>query len=153
MQYKVLKEWQLIEPVVSSMGYELVAIERLRQAKHETLRVYIDKPEGINVDDCAAVSHQLSGVLDVEELISRAYDLEISSPGLNRPLFKMEDFQRFTGQDTKIRLIMPLDGRRNFKGTIIGVEGNNVLVQVDQQRFELPFDQIEQARLVPEINF
>ncbi len=93
---------QLFEPVIQSMGYELVGIEFSDGNRHGTLRVYIDREAGVNIDDCAAISHQISAILDVEEPIQQAYDLEISSPGIDRPLFYQKDYERFTGRMAKI---------------------------------------------------
>jgi ribosome maturation factor RimP len=145
------KEWKIVEPVVESMGYELVGVELMRHGRECTLRVYIDKPAGITLDDCAAVSHQLSGVMDVEDPIQSAYRLEISSPGLDRPLFKVGDFERFAGATARIKLAVPLEGRRNFTGILSGVQDGRVKVQVDEQMFELNFEHIERARLVPQL--
>ena len=92
----------LFEPVIQSMGYELVGVEFLDGTQHGTLRVYIDHENGIGVDDCVAISHQISGILDVEEPIQQAYDLEVSSPGINRPLFKAKDYEQFCGHLAKI---------------------------------------------------
>lgn len=150
MEQSNSKEWKIVEPVVESMGYELVGVELMRHGRDCTLRVYIDKPAGITLDDCAAVSHQLSGVMDVEDPIQLPYRLEISSPGLDRPLFKAADFERFAGATAKIKLAVPLTGRRNFTGVLSGVQDGRVRVEVDGEIFELDFDHIERARLVPQ---
>jgi len=141
---------ELLSPVVISLGYEFVGMEYLPQGQHSLLRIYIDKPEGITVDDCGTVSHQLSGVLEVEDPISGHYVLEVSSPGLDRPLFKFGDFERFSGNNVQIRLQVPLDGRRNFKGLLQGVqtEGQLVDVEIDDEVISLPWDRIEKARLI-----
>ncbi len=142
----------LISPVVLSLGYEFVGLEYLPQGKHSLLRIYIDKPEGITVDDCGTVSHQVSGVLEVEDPIKGHYVLEVSSPGLDRPLFKLEDFERFSGHHVQIKLQIPLNGRRNFKGLLQGVQvaDQRVELAVDEEIFSLPWDRIEKARLVVE---
>jgi ribosome maturation factor RimP len=132
------------------MGYEFVGVEYVGQGGRNTLRVYIDTPAGITLEDCEAVSHQVSGLLDVENPISDAYDLEVSSPGLDRPLFKIEDFEQFAGQRVKIRLAVPLDGRRNFTGQLLGVETDLVCIEVDGEIFKLVYEQIERARLAPQ---
>ncbi|HEX5055794.1 MAG TPA: ribosome maturation factor RimP [Gammaproteobacteria bacterium] len=150
MEQSNSKEWKIVEPVVESMGYELVGVELMRHGRECTLRVYIDKPAGVTLDDCAAVSHQLSGVMDVEDPIQSAYRLEISSPGLDRPLFKAADFERFAGSAARIKLAVPLAGRRNFTGILSGMQDGRVKVQVDGEIFELNFDHIERARLVPQ---
>ena len=104
------------------MGYELVGVQMLNAGKHgKTLRIYIDHADGITLDDCAAVSHQFSGVLDVEDPVSGNYDLEVSSPGLDRPLFVAEHFARFTGEQVKIRTLSPHDGRRKLSGELKGI--------------------------------
>jgi len=143
---------QLFEPVIESMGYELVGVEFSGGSGHGTLRVYIDREQGVSVDDCAAISHQVSGILDVEEPIKQAYDLEISSPGIDRPLFKLTDFERFAGRTAKIRLAAGVDGRKNFKGRLVGVvDASRVRIQVDGEDFELPYADIARAHLVGEI--
>ena len=142
----------MFEPVVESMGYELVGVEFQRNGAHGTLRVYIDHEHGVNLDDCAAISHQISGILDVEEPIGQAYDLEISSPGIDRPLFKRDDYERFNGQQAKIRLAVARDGRRNYRGRLRGLnDGGDVVIEVDGETFELPFADIARANLVGEI--
>ena len=143
---------QMFEPVVESMGYELVGVEFNAGGGHGTLRVYIDREEGVSLDDCAAISHQLSGILDVEEPIKQAYDLEISSPGIDRPLFKLADFERFNGQEAKIKLALGLDGRKNFKGRLQGVtDAKQIVIEVDGEQFDLPYADIARANLVGDI--
>ena len=142
---------ELFEPVIESMGYELVGVEFNAAGNHGTLRVYIDREEGVNIDDCAAISHQVSGILDVEEPIQQAYDLEISSPGIDRPLFKLVDFERFAGKTAKIKLAVGLEGRRNFKGRLQGVvDSKMITIEVDGERFDLPYADIARANLVGE---
>lgn len=141
----------LVRGVVEPMGYELVGVELVAGGRGgETLRVYIDREGGILVDDCTAVSHQLSGVLDVEDPIKGEYSLEVSSPGLARPLFELAHFARFTGSKVKLKLGRPLGGRRNFTGLLTGVEGDEVLLQVDGEPVRIDFNQIDSAKLVPE---
>ena len=142
---------QLLEPVVTLLGYELVALEYFSQGSRSLLRVYIDTDEGIHVGDCEKVSHQISGLLDVEEPIKGQYTLEVSSPGLDRPLSKPAHFEQFRGQVVNIRLMVPVEGRRNFKGMLQGLQGEQVSVNVEGENILLPLDNIEKARLVPEI--
>ena len=142
----------LFEPVIRSMGYELVGIEFQGSPQHGTLRVYIDHNNGIGVDDCAAISHQISGILDVEEPIQQAYDLEVSSPGINRPLFKARDYEQYSGHSVKIKMAVAMDGRKNFKGLLQGLTGSgNVQITVDNEDYELPISDIARANLVDEI--
>jgi ribosome maturation factor RimP len=140
---------EMIEPGIRALGFELVDVEYAAAAGHNVLRVYIDRPQGVTVDDCATVSRQVSALLDVEDPIREPYLLEVSSPGLDRPLVKRADFERFAGETVKVRMREAVLGRKNFKGTLVGVEGEAVLVDVDQERFSLPLAGIERARLVP----
>ncbi len=140
----------ILAPVVEAMGYQFWGLEYLVQGRHTLLRVFIDKPEqGVNVDDCAAVSHQISGVLDVEDPISSVYDLEVSSPGLDRILFVESQYLQFVGSEVDLRLAVPFEGRRKFKGLLIGIEQDAVLIRQDNNEFLLPLEQIERARIVP----
>ena len=139
----------VIEPAVTSLGYELVGIEYLSQGRRSLLRIYIDHEAGINLDDCQRVSHQVSGVLDVEDVVHGQYSLEVSSPGLDRPLFTMEQFKRFLGSEVKLRLTVAVNGRRKFTGILRSVDDANVLLQVDEEQVSLPFSDIEKANLVP----
>ncbi|QBQ55011.1 ribosome maturation factor RimP [Nitrosococcus wardiae] len=142
---------KLVEPVVTALGYELVGVERLSIGKGVLLRIYIDTPLGVTVDDCERVSHQISALLDVEEPVASPYTLEISSPGLNRPLFTEEHFKRFAGAEVSITLSEPLNGRRRFKGLLRGVRGNGVMILVEGEEFELPLERIKKAQLIPEL--
>lgn len=140
-----------LEAGVWALGFELVDAELAGARQHPTLRVYIDSPQGVTVDDCADVSRQLSAILDVEDPIPGSYTLEVSSPGLDRPLVSPADFRRFQGATVKIRLRHGLDGRRNFTGRLMETTAEGVVVEVDRERFTLPFADIERARLVPQI--
>ncbi|HKJ77454.1 MAG TPA: ribosome maturation factor RimP [Gammaproteobacteria bacterium] len=140
----------LIGPAVEALGYELVGVEYLPQGRHSLLRVYIDSDEGIDVEDCERASHQVSGVLDVEDPIKGQYTLEVSSPGIERPLFTAAHFERFKGERAQVRLGTALDGRRRFTGMLRGVDGNDVLIEVDGDEYRLPLEQIEKAHLAPE---
>ncbi len=141
----------MLEPGIRSLGYELVGVEFQTGGKGGgLLRVYIDSENGISAEDCQKVSYQVSGLLDVEDPIPGHYTLEVSSPGLDRLLFRAEDFDRFAGQLVKLRLTYPVEGQRKFKGRLVGMRGENVVIEGDEMEISLPFDQIEQARLVPE---
>ncbi|RTZ72545.1 MAG: ribosome maturation factor RimP [Gammaproteobacteria bacterium] len=143
---------ELVRGVVEAMGYELVGVQYLTgQPGGNVLRVYIDKEGGVQLDDCTAVSHQLSGVLDVEDPIPGNYNLEISSPGLDRPLFEPAHYQRYIGQQVNIRLDPSIGGRRKYKGTLLGIEGRTIQVEVDGEVYSLDLDDIRDARLVPQI--
>ena len=151
MKQDPLQLGDMLEPGITSMGYELVGVEFQTGGKSGgLLRVYIDSEAGITADDCQKVSYQVSGVLDVEDPIPGHYTLEISSPGLDRMLFREQDFERFAGQLIKLRTAYPIEGQRKFKGRLLGLQGENVVFEQDDMEISLPFDQIEQARLVPE---
>jgi len=143
---------ELLGPVVEALGYELLGIEFQGGAHHGVLRLYIDSPNGITLDDCEQVSHQVSGVLDVEDPVPGRFSLEVSSPGLDRPLFAPEHFERFCGHKAKLRLERPLDGQRNFSGVLNGLRDGHLLLQLeDGTECEFDLADIEKARLVPEI--
>jgi ribosome maturation factor RimP len=141
----------LVRTVVESLGYELVGVEFSSRGRGGSLlRVYIDSSEGITLDDCSKVSHQLSGVLDVEDPIPGNYDLEISSPGLDRPLFGREQLLRFQGHRAKIRLRAKHEGRRKVVGVLAGIQNDDLLIDEDGERRRIPLHLIETARLVPQ---
>jgi len=139
----------LLEPPVQALGYELVDLEA-QIGGNGLLRVYIDRDEGIDLDDCERVSRQLSAFLDVEEPLPGSYRLEVSSPGLDRPLRTAEHFERFAGHEAKIRLAVAQDGRRNFKGTLCGIEDAQIVIEVDGQTWRLAVADVATAHLVPE---
>ncbi|EGH96702.1 Ribosome maturation factor RimP [Pseudomonas syringae pv. antirrhini] len=139
----------LLAPVVVALGYQCWGIDFSSQGKHSVLRIYIDKEGGVLVDDCAIVSRQISGVLDVEDPISTEYTLEVSSPGMERPLFTIEQFALYAGEQVRIKLRSPFEGRRNFQGLLRGVEEQDVVVHVEDHEFLLPIDLIDKANIIP----
>jgi len=143
--------YDCVDPVVRSMGYELVGAEYGGGSGNGRLRVYIDCTAGVTLDDCAAVSEQLSAALDVDDPIADAYALEVSSPGVNRPLFEAADFDRFSGERVFIRLHEALEGRKRFKGQLFGMESEAVVVEVDGQTWRLPIDRVMQAHVVADV--
>ncbi|HEY8035419.1 MAG TPA: ribosome maturation factor RimP [Methylobacter sp.] len=140
----------LIEPIVEGLGYECVGIEYNPHPKHGLLRIYIDSENGILVEDCSKVSHQVSGVMDVEDPIQGNYHLEISSPGEDRPFFKVSQFERYIGSMVLVNLFKAINGRRKITGLIKKVEGDVISLQEGEQVFEVPFIEMSKARLVPE---
>jgi ribosome maturation factor RimP len=142
---------KLLEPGVNALGFELVDAELAGRGRRAVLRVYIDAPGGVTIDDCADVSAQLSAILDVEDPIAEHYTLEVSSPGLDRPLVRREDFERFTGETVRLRLHQPLDGRRNFQGRLLGLAGDRVRLNAGEETVELELDSIAKAKLVPQL--
>ncbi|MCP8465427.1 ribosome maturation factor RimP [Pseudomonas sp. ZM23] len=149
MSSKLEQLQALLAPVVEALGYECWGLEFISQGRHSLLRVYIDRPEGILIDDCEVVSHQVSGILDVEDPISGEYTLEVSSPGMDRPLFTLEQFARYVGEQVKIKLRTPFERRRNFQGILRGVEEQDVVVLVDDHEYLLPVDSIDKANIIP----
>ena len=143
----------LIEPIVEGLGYECVGIDYHPHPKHGLLRVYIDSENGILVDDCSKVSHQISGVLDVEDPIQDNYYLEISSPGADRPFFKVSQFEQFIGSTVLVNLFSAINGRRKITARIEKIEGDIITLQEAGQIFEVPFNAMSKARLVPEYSF
>ncbi|HZJ95338.1 MAG TPA: ribosome maturation factor RimP [Thiopseudomonas sp.] len=139
----------MLTPVVEALGYNCWGIEFISQGRHSVLRVYIDHENGILVDDCEVVSRQLSAVLDVEDPISNEYTLEVSSPGMDRPLFTLEQYAAHVGEQVKIKLRSPVEERRNFQGLIRSVEDQDVVVQVDEYEYLLPIELIEKANILP----
>ena len=140
---------QLLAPSIEALGYELWGIEYLSQGRHTVLRVYIENEQGISVDDCATVSHHVSGVMDVEDPISGEYTLEVSSPGMDRLLFRLDQYAAYVGEWLELRLRTPFEGRRKYKGVLKGIEGEDVVVHVDDHEYLLPFSSIEKARILP----
>ncbi|MDE0452010.1 MAG: ribosome maturation factor RimP [Gammaproteobacteria bacterium] len=140
---------QLLEPTVKGLGYELWGLEYLSGGKRATLRIYIDTPDGVTVGDCERVSHQLNGVLDVDDPVRAVHTLEVSSPGLDRILFKPHQYTAHIGQEVDLRLRFPLDGRRKFVGLIDGVQGGDVVLRVDGTTCAVPLEQVHRARVVP----
>lgn len=142
---------KLVEPAVEAMGYELVGVQYRSGRRNALLRVYIDSERGIGVDDCERVSRQVSALLDVEDPIAGSYTLEVSSPGLDRPLFERAHFERFKGATVKVRTAVPIDGQRNFTGVLEGCRGDAVVVVQDGVERVLPLTQVDSARLVPDV--
>lgn len=139
--------WRLLQPTVEALEFELWGVEHLSQGRHSVLRLYIDRDAGISVDDCALVSAQVGSVLDVEAPISGDYTLEVSSPGIDRRLFSLAQYDRFNGETVDVRLRTPFEGQRRFRGVLKGIEGEDVVVQVEDHEYLLPFDQIDKARV------
>ncbi len=142
---------RLLEPHIERLGYEVTDLELKLGGRDGVLRVFIDKPGGVGLDDCESVSHQISALLDVEDPIPGHYVLEVSSPGLDRRLTKVEHFRRYTGEDVRIKLRFPVEGRRNFRGALKAVDEESIEVEVDGQSHRLPIATIASARLVPSL--
>lgn len=140
----------LLEPVVNALGCDLWGLEyHASGRKRGVLRLYIDKPDGVGLSDCEKVSRQVSSVLDVEDPIRGEYTLEVSSPGMDRPLYTLEQFAQFVGEQVRVRLQTPFEGRRQFKGLLTGIEDDEVKVLVDDHEYLLPIESIDKANVVP----
>ena len=138
----------LLTPTIEGMGFELVRL-RLMAGKKATLQIMAERPDGtMEVDDCAELSRQISAVLDVEDPIEREYTLEVSSPGIDRPLTRLSDFERWEGHEAKLETADLIDGRKRFKGILAGVEGTEVLLEIDEGTIGLEFDWLSDAKLV-----
>ena len=153
----------MLAPTIESLGVELLGIEYLPAPGSATLRLYIDvpaaevdatpegeEPRAVSIEDCEAVSREVSAQLDVEDPISGNYTLEVSSPGIDRPLFTLDHYRRFAGQTVKVGLKLPHEGRRRLQGEILGVEGEQVAFAIDGVRFAVPFSNIDKGRIVPD---
>ncbi len=141
---------KLIEPAIERLGYELTDLEVRLSGQGGLLRLTIDKPDGIDLDDCEKVSHAVSALLDVEDPVPGNYNLEVSSPGLDRKLTKVEHFQRFEGETLKVTMRFPIEGRRRFRGTLVSSDDESIVVEVDGESHSLPLTMIDTARLVPD---
>ncbi|MGB5489691.1 MAG: ribosome maturation factor RimP [Woeseiaceae bacterium] len=140
----------LLEPTVERLGYELADLEVRLGGNGGLVRVFIDSPEGIGLADCEAVSEAVSALLDVDDPVPGNYNLEVSSPGLDRKLTKVEHFQRFMGETVKVRTRFPVAGRRRFRGKLVSADEDEIVVEVDGQTHSLALATIDTARLVPE---
>lgn len=140
--------------LITSMGYELIGCELISQAQRAVFRIYIDRSNGVTVEDCSRVSHQVGAMMDVLNTMQGKYLLEVSSPGIDRPLFKLEHYTNYVGSKVNIRLYTPLDGRRQYQGVLKRVEKDNIYLWVDdiKQEVILPFSAIEKANVVGEVH-
>ena len=147
-EQKIVKQvWALAEPLCESEGLELIQVEYQRESNGRILRLYVDKPDGIIIDDCIAVSRQMGDILDVHLEDAGPYSLEVTSPGLERPLARKQDFAKFKGSRVKIKTYQPLNGRKNFKGVLLGISGDEVSLQMEEQIIAISYVDISKARL------
>jgi ribosome maturation factor RimP len=149
MRLKSVKLTNLLKPLVEDLGYEFVGLEHGSNPKNPVLAIYIDAEDGIAVEDCEKVSREVAALLDVEDPIPGRYNLEVSSPGMDRPLFTLEQFEQFAGELVRISLYAPQEGRRKFKGKILGAEGGHVKLALDDSEVLLEMGNVAKARLVP----
>ena len=144
---------RLIRPAVEAMGFEFVGLEYLSNPKNRLIRIYIDRePEGVSVDDCADVSNEVSALLDVEDPVSGQYSLEVSSPGVERPLFEPAHYRSFIGERATVHLHAPIERRRKLTGTLVEAGEDAVVIDVDGQRFSVGYDDIRRANLKPDMD-
>ena len=142
---------QVVEPILQSQGTALVDLEYQRESRGWVLRIYIDQEGGVTVEDCAEVNREVGATLEVRNLIANPYVLEVSSPGLTRPLKKAEDFIKYQTRLVKVKTAKPIEGRRNFKGTLLGLEGERVRLMVEGRIYEVPLQGITKANLEIEL--
>jgi len=148
-EQKVIQQvWSLAEPLCGSEGLELIQVEYQRESAGRILRLYVDKPDGIKLEDCVGVSRQMSDILDVNLADVGPYSLEVTSPGPERPLAKKEDFDKFKGNRAKLKTYQPMNGRKNFTGVLLGITGDEVSLQIDEQIITIGFTDISKARLI-----
>lgn len=140
----------MLQPLLDELGYILWGCEYLAQGKHSLLRLYIDKDGGITIDDCERVSKQISAFLDVEDPIPGNYSLEVSSPGIPRPLFHKEQYRRYLGQLIQVKLYKPINGKRKLTGAIINVSEDILMLKVGEEQLEVQFSHIVKANLIGE---
>ena len=140
---------ELLQPVVEALGCKLWGLELQSGGKRKLLRIFIDSDDGIGVEDCERVSRQSSSILDVEDAINGEYVLEVSSPGMDRPLYELAQYEKYKGEDITLRLRFPYDGRRNFKGRLTGVDGDEIVLVVADTEYLFPIEGIDKANVVP----
>jgi ribosome maturation factor RimP len=141
---------ELLQPLVEDLGYEFVGLEYNSNPKHALLRIYIDHENGVGIDDCETVSRETAALLDVKDPIRSHYNLEVSSPGLDRPLFTPEQYRKFSGCVAQVNLFAPQDGRRKFSGPILGADENSIRIEQDGSEVVLELSNIVKAKLVPD---
>jgi ribosome maturation factor RimP len=148
MSTRVEQLQAIVEPVLGALGLQLWGIEYLGQGRHTLLRVYIDKAEGVGIEDCAEASRQISGILDVEDPITSEYTLEVSSPGVERLLFTIEQYRQYLGAELKLRLRQNFEGRRNFGGVLVEVSDDEISIAQGEDTLSFPLELIERANVV-----
>ena len=142
----------MLEPILDEMGFELVDVEYLSNYGKWVLRLYIDKEEGVTIDDCVSVSREIGDLIDIKGVVTHEYTLEVSSPGINRPLRKEKDFVRAVGKKVKVKMITPMNGRRNFTGYLKDFEEGIVYIEMDGGPIALPWAEVDKANLVYEFD-
>lgn len=142
----------LVAPTVESLGCELWGVEYMSQGRHSKLRIYIERPDGVSIDDCERVSREVSDLLDVEEAVADGYTLEVSSPGMDRILFNPEHYTANVGEQVDVRLNFPFEGRKRFVGLLVGFENDEAILRVEDEEYLLPRENIQRARLVPQFD-
>lgn len=142
----------LLRMTVEGMGCEIWGVEFLSQGRHSKLRLYIDKADGVSIGDCEKVSRQVSDVLDVENIFTKGYTLEVSSPGMDRILFNVEQYESNVGETVDVRLNFPLEGKKRVVGLLAGVENAEAIVQADGEEYVLPLENVQRARIVPQFD-
>ena len=143
----IRRAWDLLAPELAEFGYEVVEIEYVRPGGADVLRLFIDREGGVNIDDCAKASRQVSALLDKGDFIKSNYNLEVSSPGIARPLRKPADFERFVGENIKVQAIAPVEGRKRFKGVLTGLKDGMLALEVDGTEYRIHLENVKRANL------
>jgi ribosome maturation factor RimP len=143
------KAEKLVVPVLENLGYGLVACDFLQEGGRWILRLYIEKEGGVTIDDCVRVSHGVEDLIAVEDIVPVGYSLEVSSPGVNRPLRKRADFERFVGERIAVKTSQPIEGRKNFKGVLSNLKGDDIVMIIDGSEYRVPLDAVGKAHLEP----
>ncbi len=149
MKNKEIQIEELIVPTVEALGAYVWGVEYLNLGRKSLLRIFVEREEGVSVDLCAEVSRHVSDLLDVEKIMPSEYTLEVSSPGMDRLLFKSEQYAAHVGERLDVRLNLPFEGRKKIVGTLVGLEKNTVVLRVDEDEYLLPLENVQKARLVP----
>ena len=143
----VRRVWEELEPELVEMGYELIEVEYVRHGRSGRLTLFIDREGGVTIDDCTSASRQVSAVLDKDDYIESQYTLEVSSPGIARPLRKRKDFERFTGERIKVKTVTPVEGRSRFAGELMGYSDGMVTVRTDGMDYRIHLENVKRAHL------
>lgn len=141
---------EIVQPILDNLGFELIERELVQESGRLILRLYIDKIDKggkVTIDDCARVSHAVEDVIEVSDVIDTRYSLEVSSPGINRPLRRRKDFEKYLGSTIKLKTLTPIDGRGNYKGVLESIQGDDIVMIVDGVMFRIPFETLAKARL------
>jgi len=147
-EFIIQRSWELLAPIIEANGYELVEVEFVMEKGNWILRLYVDREGGITLQDCVNLSGEISHILDVEDYVDRTYNLEVSSPGLNRPLRREKDFKKYVGEQIKVIMKEPVGGRKNFKGILKDIRNSEIILETGEQVFTLALSNVKKANVI-----